>query len=98
MVLAEVNGYPSTVCTVEEYAEVPGFEANRLADARLLASAPVMLKALRTARLEIEEDIKGAMAVLAYEDDEATRDAVDGYQIVLDIIDNAITLATGEQA
>lgn len=49
-VLATVRGYPSTVCTVEEYAEVPGFDANRLADARLIAAAPDLLDALTMVR------------------------------------------------
>lgn len=47
MVLATIDKYPSTVCTVEEYNEVPGFNANRLADALLLASVPTLLDALQ---------------------------------------------------
>jgi hypothetical protein len=46
-ILATVNGYPSTVSTIEEYCEVPHFEADRLADARLIAAAPNLLKALQ---------------------------------------------------
>ena len=47
-VLATVNGYPSTVCIVEEHREIPDFDANRLADARLIAAAPELLTALQS--------------------------------------------------
>ena len=96
-VLAEVNGYPSTVCTVEEYAEVPDFEADRLADARLLAAAPAMLQALRIARLSVMEMIEGYRMALAYEKDCGHQDSLASLQGELDIINDAIMLATGEQ-
>lgn len=47
MVLGTVKGYPSTVCSVEEYCEVPGFNAPRLADVKLIAAAPELLNALK---------------------------------------------------
>lgn len=45
-VLAEINGYASTVCTIEEHNEVPGANIDRLADAHLIAAAPELLKEL----------------------------------------------------
>lgn len=92
MVLAQVNGYPSTVCTVEEYMEVPGFDADRLADAHLIAAAPTMLNALYFAKLAIEMDVE--MARLTG----GMQHLVDAYQETLNSINDAITLATGEQA
>ncbi len=59
-VLATIGKYPSTVCTVEEYSEVPGFDANRLADARLIAAAPDLLALV----LEMFAESEKGMAML----------------------------------
>jgi hypothetical protein len=71
-ILATVKKYPSTVCTVEEYEEVPDFDADRLADAHLLAAAPDLLEALKLAdcllsganmnRAVVERKVRAAIA------------------------------------
>lgn len=55
-VLTIVNGYPSTVCTIEEYNEVPNFTVDRKRDARLISAAPDLLAALRALRTYNDQD------------------------------------------
>lgn len=62
------------------------------ANARLLAAAPTMLNALYFAKLAIEMDVE--MARLTG----GMQHLVDAYQETLNSINDAITLATGEQA
>ena len=59
-VLATIGKYPSTVCVVEEYSEVPGFDANRLADSRLIAAAPDLFALV----LEMFAESERSMAML----------------------------------
>lgn len=68
------------------------------ANARLLAAAPTMLNALWVAKYAIEADIKGAKLARDDPSDSIIADAIDTYQADLDIINDAITLATGEEA
>jgi hypothetical protein len=46
-ILGEINGYPSTVCVIEDYREVPGVEIDRAADAHHIACLHDLLAALQ---------------------------------------------------
>lgn len=45
-VLSTINGYPSTVCTIEEYSEVPDFDTDRLGDAQFISACPDLYDAV----------------------------------------------------
>ena len=68
------------------------------ADARLIAAAPTMLHALQVAKLSIEQMVEGYRVALVYEKDCGHQDSLASLQEELDIINDAITLATEEQA
>lgn len=68
------------------------------ANARILAAAPAMLNALWVAKAAIELDIEVAKLTRDDPDDEVIAEAIANYQQDLDVINDAITLATGEQA
>ena len=68
------------------------------ANARLIAAAPVMLAALRSMRCAIEAQILGAKAARHGPDVEVIDTFIEDCQDDLDLINDAITRATGEQA
>ena len=73
-------------------------ELVKQANARLIAAAPVMLAALRSMRCAIEAQILGAKAARHGPDVEVIDTFIEDCQDDLDLINDAITLATGEQA
>jgi hypothetical protein len=66
------------------------------ANARLIAAAPVMLAALRSMRCAIEAQILGAKAARHGPDVEVIDTFIEDCQDDLDLINDAIALATGE--
>ena len=67
------------------------------ADARLIAAAPTMLHALRVARQSVMEMVEGYRLALAFEKECGHEDSLTSLQEELATINEAITLATGEQ-
>ena len=79
-------------CIPEDFGQEGRSDKEACANARLIAAAPTMLNALYFAKLAIEMDVE--MARLTG----GMQHLVDAYQETLNSINDAITLATGEQA
>lgn len=85
-------------CMPEDFGQEGRSDEEACANARLIAAAPTMLNVLRAVRVTIKLDMESAKIALADCGHEAVKDYITNYQADLDIINDAITLATGEQA
>lgn len=83
-------------CMPEDFGQDGRSDEEACANALLIAAAPTMLDALWVAKYAIEAQIKGAQASRNDPDDAIINDFIDTCREDLDIIDHAITLATGE--
>ena len=84
-------------CMPEDFGQDGRSDEEACANARLIAAAPIMLDALKTARYVVEMDILGYKAAIDNGcDGEGMQDGLDLLQRDLDIINYAIRMATGE--
>lgn len=85
-------------CAPEDFGQEGRSDEEACANARLIAAAPVMLEVLRLAKLSIEQMVEGYRLALTYEKGCGHEDSLASLQEELETINDAITLATGEQA
>lgn len=84
-------------CNPADFGQDGRTDEEACANARLIAAAPTMLNALWVAKYAIEADIEAARLTRDSEDDEIVNDAIADYEKDLDVIEDAIQLAIGEQ-
>lgn len=85
-------------CMPEDFGQEGRSDDEACANARLIAAAPTMLHALHVAKLSIEQVVEGYKVALSYEKDSGHQDSLAALQEELDVINDAIILATGEQS